>query len=46
MDLSALTSAIDLKTVGAAILAVGALKAAPIILEWASVKVLGFLKRG
>ncbi len=46
MDLTSLTGSIDLKPVGAAILAVGALKVAPIILEWASTKVMGFLKRG
>lgn len=46
MDLTALTKAVDFTTVGAAILAVGGLKVAPIITQWAAAKVLGFLKRG
>lgn len=46
MDLTPLTSGIDFATVVTAILAVGALKVSPIIVEWASVKVLSFLKRG
>ncbi len=46
MDFSTLTSNIQYAAVGAAILAVGALKVTPIVVEWASVKVLNFIKRG
>lgn len=46
MDLTSLTSSIDFGPTGAAILAVGGLKVAPIVVQWAAAKVLGFLKRG
>lgn len=46
MDLTSLTGSIDYKPVVAAILAVGALKVGPILIEWASTKVMSFLKRG
>lgn len=45
MDFSTLVDAIDFVTVGAAILAVAAVKVAPLAIAWGSRKVLGMIGR-
>jgi hypothetical protein len=44
MDLSTLTSAVDLSTVGVAILAIGALKVVPEVVRYGAKKVIGFIR--
>ena len=44
MDFSTLTSAIDLSTVGTAVLAVAAIMVVPKAVMWGARKVLGFIR--
>lgn len=46
MDFATLIAAVDLTTVGAAILAIAALQAVPTVVQWGTRKVMGMLKRG
>lgn len=44
-DFSSLTDAVDFTTVGVAILAIGAIKAAPLVVTWGTRKVLSMIGR-
>lgn len=44
MDLSAITSAVDVTTVAAAIIAMAALKVGPNVAKWAGNKLAGFFR--
>lgn len=45
MDFSSFTAAVDFTTLGAAILAVGGLKVAPVAIGWGTRKLLGMIGR-
>lgn len=45
MDFSSFTTAVDFSTLGAAILAIGALKVAPTAIGWGVRKLLGMIGR-
>lgn len=45
MDFSSFTAAVDFAPVGAAILAIGGLKVAPVAIGWATRKLLGMIGR-
>jgi len=45
MDFATLLAAVDFTTVGAALISIGALKVAPIAVQWGVRKVLGMLGR-
>jgi len=44
MDLSAITSAVDVSTVAVAIIAMGALKVGPNVAKWAANKLASFFR--
>lgn len=44
MDLSSLTGAVDLTSVGVAILAIGALKVVPEVVRYGAKKVISFIR--